>query len=131
MELWAVKTNAKTNFLLWEGLRGDVDYRTDARMVWLVAMSDNDKTDLEETGTEQSDLSDNSTTESESPSDNLDSDTSLSAPSCYETSGLKLRILLVMIQSLTGSQIQVRQIDIVHQFTIVAITLGVSVVSAL
>lgn len=130
MELWAVKTNAKTNFLLWEGLRGDVDYRTDARM----AMSDNDKTDLEEsqeTGTEQSDLSDNSTTESESPSDNLDSDTSLSAPSSYETSGLKLRILLVMIQSMTGSQIQVRQIDIVHQFTIVAITLGVSVVSAL
>ena len=130
MELWAVKTNAKTNFLLWEGLRGDVDYRTDARM----AMSDNDKTDLEEsqeTGTEQSDLSDNSTTESESPSDNLDSDTSLSAPSSYETSGLKLRILLVMIQSMTGSQIQVRQIDIVHKFTIVAITLGVSVVSAL
>ena len=130
MELWAVKTNAKTNFLLWEGLRGDVDYRTDARM----AMSDNDKTDLEEsqeTGTEQSDLSDNSTTESESPSDNLDSDTSLSVPSSYETSGLKLRILLVMIQSMTGSQIQVRQIDIVHQFTIVAITLGVSVVSAL
>jgi len=130
LELWAVKTNAKTNFLLWEGLRGDVDYRTDARM----AMSDNDKTDLEEsqeTGTEQSDLSDNSTTESESPSDNLDSDTSLSAPSSYETSGLKLRILLVMIQSMTGSQIQVRQIDIVHQFTIVAITLGVSVVSAL
>ena len=117
MELWAVKTNAKTNFLLWEGLRGDVDYRTDARM----AMSDNDKTDLEEsqeTGTEQSDLSDNSTTESESPSDNLDSDTSLSAPSSYETSGLKLRILLVMIQSMTGSQIQVRQIDMVHQFTI-------------
>ena len=85
----------------------------------------------QETGTEQSDLSDNSTTESESPSDNLDSDTSLSAPSSYETSGLKLRILLVMIQSMTGSQIQVRQIDIVHQFTIVAITLGVSVVSAL
>ena len=62
------------------------------RVVWLVAMSDNDKTDLEETGTEQSDLgslsdnSDKSTTESESPSDNLDSDTSLSAPYSYETS---------------------------------------------
>ena len=51
--------------------------------VGLAALA-NDKTDLDDTGTEQSDLgslSDNSTTESESPSDNLDSDTSLSAPS--------------------------------------------------
>ena len=86
------QTDIKTNFLLWEGLRGDVDYRTDARVVWLVAMSDNDKTDLEETGTEQSDLgslsdnSDKSTTESESLSDNLERDTSLSAPYSYETS---------------------------------------------